>query len=64
MSKEMTTGEQTLLKLLELLSVRDWEDKTIVKAIFATKLWNKLIQDLEMNPNMTEEYFLELMEDM
>ena len=64
MNKEREERTQTLLKLLEILSKKDLDYDTVLEAVFTPKLWDKFIQELEMNPNMTEEYFLELMEKM
>ena len=63
MTQENKSGKEILLELLDLLADKHWKDNTTLKAIFLPKLWNKLIQDLEMNPDMSEEYFLELIED-
>ena len=63
MTQENKSGKEILLELLDILADKHWKDNTILKAIYLPKLWNKLIQDLEMNPDMSEEYFLELMED-
>lgn len=63
MNQQREERTQALLKLLELLLKKEWEDDTVLEAVFTPKLWNKLIQDLEMNLDMSEEYFLELMED-
>ena len=47
-----------LLKLLDLLSKKNWDDLTTVKTIFATEKWDVLIDELENNYLITEKQFL------
>lgn len=52
-----------LLRLLELLSERTWDDLTTIKAMFATEKWDLLIETLENNQVLTEKQFLDIIKE-
>lgn len=56
-------GRLELLRLLELLSEKNWDDKTTLDAMFATEKWGVLIDTLENNFLITEKQFLRIIDE-
>lgn len=52
-----------LLRLLELLSKKNWDDKTTLDAMFATEKWDLLIETLETKPIISKRQFLMLIDE-
>lgn len=58
------TEREALVILLDMLSMRNWEDETTLEVIFSDCSWITLMQILNDNPEITEDEFLELIEEM